>query len=185
METETAFIVPRGDPGLAPLRLDMELVHYAESRIPEVAFVNAFKAPELLAVFNKAYLDLTKIVASLEVEMGAAELQANMRRSEVVLDVAPEVLSKRGLKTSEDLRTAVVDSDVKYIEYTRRLQTITAYRELMRGKMKSLEWAYNSVKKILGDRPQLGNNPYQVHDGDQSTQVGENETKRGFGKTRY
>jgi hypothetical protein len=192
METETAFIVPRGDPGLPALRLEMTDIYAAEQRIPEIAIVNQHKAPEMLALFNQAYLALTKMVAGLEMEMGSADRAAKKRRSVIVLDLADDILKNKGLSSSKDLRDAVVDADIMYAELQTRLETITAAREILRGKMKAIEMAYTSVKKILGDRPQLGGShtaSYTPSDPEQKTPVGStvrytpisHKAKSGFG----
>ena len=175
METQTSFIIPAGDPGLPALRLEMTEIFYAEQRIAEVAFVNEHKAPELLSTFNQAYLSLVKMRALLEMEAGAAQSHLNRRRSEVILEVATEVLKKKGLATSKDLREAVVDGDIQYQELQGRLQAIEVHLEWIKGKTKGIEMAYTSVKKILGDRPRLGGSTtsgYTSPDHKQETPVG-------------
>jgi hypothetical protein len=158
MDSETFFIIPRGNPGLQPLQLNVETVIAAERRIPEVAFMTPHKAPELLAVFNKAFLDITRMLSALELEEGSATLHVNNRRSELILDIAPVELAKRGLATSKDLREAVADTDGKYQELLERRNAIKAYQMLLDGKKKSIEMAYTSVKKILGERQPFSSN---------------------------
>jgi hypothetical protein len=192
MENESFIIVPRGNPGLKALQLNMQDVTVAEQRIGEIAYMTSQKAPELLSVFNRAFLELTRMLAWLEMESGSASRHVNLRRSELLLDIAPRVLADRGLATSKDLRDAVVDSDVQYQECLERQGTIKAYQELLKGKSKALEMAYTSVKKILGERPMGGGGGYNpnVHTPEQRESLdepGQNESRptSGFTKARY
>jgi hypothetical protein len=188
METQTLLVVPRGDPSLGTLNLEMEFVYWAENRISEVATVNPHKAPELLAVFNKAWSELGKLRTKLKMELGTAQQQVNLRRGQVLLDEADGVLKGKGLATSKDLREAVVEVDSKFQELSARLHTLQVYEEWLEVKSKSLEMAYTSVKKILGERPGLGggSTAYPHHNGNQSTPAGGNENSipsgpKGFG----
>lgn len=157
MSSSVELVVPRGTPGMEPLRLDTTNIQRAESRIHEVAIVSATKAPELLAFFNMAYLDGTRIVAMLELELNNARRYCNGVRSVVMLDRAPTILKGKGLATdknpggSADLRQAVLDGDVEYQQALEREQQIEALLEMVKGKIKSFEMAYTSVKKILGE----------------------------------
>ena len=69
---ETLFLVPRGNPGLTPLQLNMQTIIDAEHRVGEVAIMTPEKAPEMLATFNRAYLDLTRMLSYLELEANSA-----------------------------------------------------------------------------------------------------------------
>src|SRR5271166_2349543 len=79
------------------VKLDLTEVKYAESRIPEVAFVNPQKAPELLALFNKVVIDLAATVTKLELEICRANRQAGRIHSRVVLDEVKGILKEKGL----------------------------------------------------------------------------------------
>jgi hypothetical protein len=191
MESETAFIVPRGNPGLQPLQLNMQSVNSAEERIGEIAYMTAQKAPELLSVFNRAFLDLTRMLAWLDMEASSAARHVNLRKSELLLDEAPRILLEKGMATSKDLRDAIVDKDARYQELLERQSTIKAYRTLLDGKKEGIEMAYTSVKKILGERPMGGSSyPVATHTPAQreaDVQPGQNENRPtgGFGKARY
>jgi hypothetical protein len=176
MATEAIELTcPRGDPLKGTLKFEMTKVYAAQNRIPEVAYVNTQKAPELLAVFNEAYLDLTRALSWLEVEVGAAEAGVQRRRSTVILDLSPDILKKKGyLKSSQDLREACVNDDDEYQALMERQTAILAMKEFLRGKLKALEMAYTSVKKIIGDKPMLGGrNPYAGHNPDDQARAPE------------
>lgn len=160
---ETLFLVPRGNPGLTPLQLNMQTIIDAEHRVGEVAIMTPEKAPEMLATFNRAYLDLTRMLSYLELEANSAARHVNLRRSLLLLDIAPKTLADKHLATSKDLRDAVVDADHEYQELLERQGTIKAFQTLLEGKKKGIEMAYTSVKKILGDRPLGGRWTTPVH----------------------
>src|SRR5262245_33499050 len=109
MNTDIIF-APRGKKDEAPIPLDM--AHWAalEARIQEVACVTPQKAPELLATFNRAALDLDHLANTFELEYQIAVREAEKVRAEVLLDKVPKVLQEKGLATakspmgSEDLR---------------------------------------------------------------------------------
>jgi hypothetical protein len=146
---------------LAPVRsgsvaIPIRSVYEAESRIPEVATANAHKAPELLATFNIAYLDVKDVLLKLECLQIEASKDVNRRKAIVILDEVPKILAAKGLSSarspggSEDQRNAILDTDAEYLAANDRLSLIKAMIKLMEGKLKGVEMAYTSVKKILG-----------------------------------
>lgn len=153
-EKTCSILAPRAN--LPPMPLSLQRIYEAESRIRDVALVNQHKAPELLACFNIAYLDLNDHIRQLELLLHDAKKVANRRRSVVILDEVPKVLSEKGLNTarspggSEDQRQAVLDMDDEYVAHTDRVAQVKCLIELLDGKRKAIEWAYTSVKKILG-----------------------------------
>lgn len=150
-----SLVVPSGE-GKDPLLLPMGKIYETESRIQEVATVNAHRAPELLATFNMAYLDVKNYIVRLHLCLADAEKAANLRKSIVILDIVPGVLKAKGISNarspggSEDQREAVLAQDQEYIKCTDRVHMIEAIIELLEGKKEGFEWAFTSVKKILG-----------------------------------
>jgi hypothetical protein len=148
---------PEAFPGLAPLQIDLANVYKAESRIPEVAFVTPQKAPELLALFIDAYSSLSKHLVALDFERSQAERAANKIRGIIMLDKIPGILAEKGLASSrsplgsEDVRQAILDTDIEYTTALDKIDALSAGVELIKGKLKSVEMAYTSVKKILGE----------------------------------
>jgi len=121
-----------------------------------VATANAHKAPELLATFNIAYLDVKDVLLKLECLQIEASKDVNRRKAIVILDEVPKILAAKGLSNSrspggsEDQRNAILDTDAEYLAANDRLSLIKAMIKLMEGKLKGVEMAYTSVKKILG-----------------------------------
>lgn len=178
LETRREIVVPRGN-GTGGIVLDMTNVYIAEGRIQEVAFVTPHKAPELLSTFNVTFLELTRHITKLDYERNVAKRVANKMRAIILLDRVPAILKERGLATakspagSEDLRQAILDIDEPYQTACDRVDQITAIMKLLQGKLTSIEMAYTSVKKIIGENAYNMNNPNLKH--------GSSEDESGFG----
>lgn len=137
------------------ISLPLADIYAAESRIREIAIVNAQKAPELLATFNIAYLNLNDFLRQIELFLHQAKKAVNGRKSVVLLDIVPKFLSDRNLtgkskSGSEDLRQAVLDQDQEYLTLSDNVAQVEAVLKLMEEKRKAFEMAFTSVKKILG-----------------------------------
>lgn len=196
LHTSTTIIVPIVDSD--PQVIDLSVVYQIESRVGEIAFVNKAKAPELLARFNEAYLHLHKIVTFLGYEFIRAQREANKVRAIVILDRAPAILAAKGLLSghsrsgSEDQRNAVLDQDQEYQQALERTQQIKCFIEFLKGKLEGFEWAYTSVKKILGDNGAAGMLDLNLGSGTGEAPVGRSNPdpmrspqNKGFGKARY
>lgn len=148
--------VPRAHEGLEPLLLDMTSLRQAELRQQEVAGTNSVRAPELLAVFNRAFLEARRYLARLQYEYDIAERQLSEARAVFLIDKLPELLAAKGLATarsplgSEDLRQAFLDRDPDYKKYQNLLANIRCYMSLVEVLGDSFENSYNSVKKLVG-----------------------------------
>jgi hypothetical protein len=155
-DQKTCSLVVPSEEGKKPILLPLTKIYETESRIQEVATVNAHKAPELLAAFNIAYLDIRDYIVRLHLCLADAESSANTRKSIVILDIVPQVLRDKGIASarspggSEDQREAVLAQDAEYLKRKDRIDIIKAIIELLEGKKIGIEWAYTSVKKILG-----------------------------------
>jgi hypothetical protein len=185
-----SMIVPV--PGAAPLALPLKEIFHAEERVKEVAFVNAHKAPELLACFNIAYLDINDHLSRLELALHMVQKAAKERAAIVILDEVPRILKEKGISTarspggSEDQREAILAQDAVYSACVDRVEQVKAMLTLMKGKKEAIVMAYNSVKKILGGEqhgsPDLTQNRNLSAGGPQSgPAVG---TYAGFGGAR-
>ena len=153
----TSIVCPDLNGEEVSLQIDMNTIWEAENRIPDIATVNSFKAPELLSVFNRAYLYCHEQMTKLEYEVHRMETIANKRKSIVLLDIVPEYLESKNMSNgknrmgSEDIRTAILNLDEEYGKITETIQQNRCILELVKGKMKGFEMAFTSVKKILGD----------------------------------
>ncbi len=148
---DECIVCPRGSGAGSPIIIDLKAILKAESRVIEVQAVTPTKAGELLATFNVSWRDLHQHIVFLEKEKNDAERSLNRIRSTIVLDKVPEILKARNLTNNEHHREAVVTLDPEYQEAEERMDIIEAISELLKGKLKSFEMAYTSVKKLLGE----------------------------------
>lgn len=185
MQSSDAIICPPGKPGGKPTVIDMAKITMAGYRESEVAIVTRVKAPELLAVFNEAWRDLHDVVAKLEAEKNAAEREVEDRAACVTLEVAPDKLRSLGLPCNAKTLDAVVNLDEEYKRLCDVYDEIKAVQEFLKGRMKSFENSYNSVKKIMGDDPRNGLQKRDQHltggDGDGAGMVGYQVTDKWCG----
>lgn len=166
--------------------IDLKAVHFIESRIREVATVNPHTAPELLMIFNQGYLELHRMVTMLSYEHLKAMDAANRVRSVLLLDTVPDLLKKKGLSSSKDLRDAIIDGDMGYQVAKDRVDQLEAVIELLKGKLKAIEWAYTSVKKILSEPAShaLTSNQHRLSGDSGTAPIGTGEVQ-GFGIPKY
>lgn len=159
----TSIVIPKGD-RLGTIDIKMSVIYLAEQRSDEIAIVNQHRAPELIALFARAYSIATENISIISSEVTSAKNAANKRRAVVILDVVPGYLKDKGLSNarspggSEDQRNAVLELDEEYITLRDTMQQLEAYLELMKGKQKHLEYLYMAVRKIIGDSMTLRNN---------------------------
>lgn len=148
--TLTIPIVRRGE--ITDETIQLDSIFQAEARAEEIQAVTPQKAPELLVTFNKAYLDLTEMVAKLKYEQARAEDEMNKVRARILVDEMPSLLKAKGLANSADTRQALIDLDTNYQVAKDRVDMIEATVEYLKGKVKFMENAYTSVKKIIGEQ---------------------------------
>ncbi|CAB4127291.1 hypothetical protein UFOVP75_123 [uncultured Caudovirales phage] len=155
--SKSELVVPAGNPEKPVLKMAVDYIRRAESRIGEIASMTPLKAPELLATFNQAWMDATRFATMLEAQKVEAQRNVDKVRSVILIDKIPGILLAKNLATpkspmgSEDVRNAIIDVDVDYNAAIDRYNTIVCYLDLMKGKAKGLEMAYTSVKRILGE----------------------------------
>lgn len=178
------LLARRVSPNSGGLALDLNEILAVEARIGEIAHVNPHKAPELLAAFNKAWLDAGDHLNKLEEEINNGEQYIGQVRGEILLDRADGILRERGLKGSADLRQAIVDTDPEYIEASSRLRALQAARASLKNKQKAFEMAYHSVRRIVGENAYNRRNKPGTDIG-QDTPVGGTDHRSGFGKPVY
>src|ERR1035437_102311 len=154
-------IVPRDS--LTHLALNMARISQAEHRVDEIVTCNEHKGPELMAFFNKAYIDATDYSNKLAAEIIRAQKLADKRKSVVILDEVPRILKEKGLVPEGSSRIsgtvsqqeAILTQDPQYQEAVDLVDCLEHYKDLMDRKMDTIEKAYLGVRKILGgDRMQ-------------------------------
>lgn len=143
-----ALVVPVR-PGSKPLALDMRKIHKAEARLVELNGLTREKAGELIYTFVDAWDDARSKLTAITFEYALAKQHLRSIKALVILDRAADVLKEKGVKSSEDTRTAVVDTDKDYQTAYDLLQQIEAARQSMEDKAEKLKMAYFSVHKLI------------------------------------
>ncbi len=201
---EEIIICPQGNGTGAPFTIDLKAILKAEARVIEVQNVTPMKAGELLATFTICWRELHAHVSQMEFQKTEAQRVVDRVRATILLDKIPEELIRRKMATtkaplaSADVREAIIVMDPDYDEAFGRLRQIEAVVELLRGKLKSFEWAYMSVKKMMGDAAThnyLGGNSHLTGGDTGTNEPGETEkferpaasprAASGFGTPRY
>jgi hypothetical protein len=202
----TTVLLPSATEGLPDQVLLLGDIMTAEARQSEVAIVTPVKAPELLHLFNKAWIDTDKIVKGLAADVVKAEAAVARRRATILLYEAEDFLKTRNVASTKDSRDAVITLDPKFQALQDRVDQLFAAQEWLKGKMKGFENSYSSVKKIMGEdaynmatrignpnlsgsgsqksfsqpRPPQNNPPTQT-----TEQPAPQPTRTGYGKARY
>lgn len=148
---ETHMTVPAGKTGAAPIEIDLAQLLIAEQRQDEIAMVTPIKAPELLALFNRSWRTADQHVTKLTSERVVGERELEQRRSRLLLDEIPAILESKGVKDSKDTRDAAIALDEKMVAINERVDALIAAVAYFKGKLKSFENAFTSVKKIMGE----------------------------------
>jgi hypothetical protein len=131
--------------------IDLGAILIAETRQAEVATVTPTKAPELLSAFNTSWRDIHQLVTKLTAEKIQAEKHVANRRARLLLEVVPAKLKELGVPSSADMREAVVQLDPERESLQDRVDQLDAAIEYLKGKLKSFENSFTSVKKIMGE----------------------------------
>lgn len=186
------IVCPKADG--RPVVIDLRQIAIMERRLDDVQAVTPQKAPELLATFNRAFLEVGKLAIGMRAELGSAERTARSIRSRVVLDEVANVLKQKGLGSAKDLRDAVLDGHVEYQDALERQHQIKCVVELLRDKQEAFKNAYSSVKKIMGEdaynmsgrpNPNLSGDTGSVEVGRQNVQPETPPPSTGWGIPRY
>ncbi len=159
----TLLKIPRGSPGLAPMSIELQEILDVEKRMIEISYVNKQSAFELMSTFIIAASELRKILSKIKFEYSQAVKHAQKRRSIILLDEAPEILEKKGLSSSKDLRDAVVDQDLEYFNLSQVVDTLEATHEYLRGKLKDFEEACRAVKKVFSNDDRFDDDSQNLH----------------------
>jgi hypothetical protein len=156
MSELTVIRVPRADPSLPPLVLDLSEIYVALGRKDEVATVNSHKAPELLSLFNVAYLNSSRVLNALQYELVLCEHLIREIKAIILMDRMKDILEKAGLANSrnplgsEDVRQSVYERDPEYKRATTLAENLGCYITQVSDWRKFFQNAFDSVKKIMG-----------------------------------
>ncbi len=203
----TTLSLPSATEDLPDQVLNLGQILTAEARQCEVAIVTPVKAPELLYTFNHAWLETDKITKKLAADVVTAKKHVEKRKATILLYEAEEFLKSRNVSSTKESREAVIVLDPKYQVLQDRVDQLFAAQEWLKGKMKSFENSYSSVKKIMGEdaydrSTRIGNTNSNLSGGGSqkpfsqprppqnnpeltTTPTTVNPPKTGYGKARY
>lgn len=140
---------PNPGKSIAPIKLDMSEVNFAEGRVPEIAFVTPTKGPELMSVFSKACFVLGRHVANVYFHHRMAKKRLGDRAAILLIDVIPDKIKEKDLRDNEQVRQAFLDLDPEYsAAHVAEAQT-EATLMLVERKLRDMEGALNAVKKAV------------------------------------
>jgi len=180
MLTENTTILCPVSSRAEPMEIDLKSILLAEIRQDEVATVTPGKSPELLAAFNRSWRELHALYTQLTVEKNNAVKLVEQRRALLILEEVPKLLDAKGLKSNDANREAVIILDEEFQRRQDVADQIEAVLEYIKGKMKSFDNAFSSVKKILG-----GSGEYSQYRNEHLSGTTETPVKSGFGKPKY
>jgi hypothetical protein len=147
---QTTYLVACIDEPTRKIGIDITELVKLENRLADVATVTIQKAPELLMTFNRAWLDLNRMISILTFEKNKAENLLKRNRAEALLNCTEDTLKAKGHnKGSADLRNAIADTDPSVIEAGDKLDEFKALLSFLQGKQEAFKEGYQSVKKII------------------------------------
>jgi hypothetical protein len=126
---------------------DMIEIAVAESRVPEIAFVNPAKAPELMSVFSSACFALGRQVSKLHYEHRLAKKKLGDRAAVMLIDIIPDQMTAKSLRDNEQNRQAFLDLDPEYSAAWLAEAQAEALLMLTERKLRDMEGALNAVKE--------------------------------------
>lgn len=140
------FIVSRV--GESPIILELQQTQEAMSRINEIAVVNPASLPELLSCFGKALVELNRALSVISLEIVKVSHKVDRRKAVILLEEMPVILAQKNLKSSEDVRNAILALDEQYSKLLEQKDALEAIFENLKGKSKNLELSLYSIKTI-------------------------------------
>jgi len=146
--SETTLIIPRGNPGLQPMRIDMTDIYRIIGRTEEIQRVTPATYGELITDFNMGMIQLNRIIGITELELKESENTLEMVSATALLERVENHLKAKNIKSSSDTREAAVVLDQEVIESTRKKDALVAISTYVAGLKHALERAYFSAKQV-------------------------------------
>lgn len=148
-ENKNALVLPAFGKS-AQLEMAMANIQIAESRFPEAQTVNPVTYVELEHVFNEAYRDLKKHLATIGFQITQAEKAIENAKADVFLgSYADFMQGKPKSHDNADLRNAFLIRDENYLASLDRLNQLQALEAHFDGKIKSVENVCRYMRKQM------------------------------------
>lgn len=142
------IVIPKGKKGSEYMTVDLSAVYVVESRIPEIQRSTPVTLPELVTVFITGLLQITRIIALVELETKEAKRVLEHTKAVVLLERVEAILKEKSIKSSTDTREAAILLDPEYAEAREKYDILTAIQTFLAGKHNAIENAYHGAKKI-------------------------------------
>ena len=85
----------------------------------------------------------------VDYEVSQASTNVDRVEAVILLDKAADILKKKGISSSADMREAVVQTDPEYQDAVNRLQALKAMSALLKGKLETFKRAYFDAKDVI------------------------------------
>jgi hypothetical protein len=151
--------VPRGRGTGSPIAFNATPIYDAVNQIDQVRRATAITSPDLMATFNMAMHTTSKLISLIELEKSYAEASLREAKAVAILDRADAMLAARNMKSTADLREAVVNLDPDVVGAKERLDNLTAMLTFFTNTYYELREALYSTKKICDIYLKLPNDP--------------------------
>lgn len=140
-------VISRG-PQQTPILLELKDTNYALTRVNDIRVINPIILPDLLAVFSKSMTELTKALGAISLEIVKTTYVLDRIKAHIILEDMPRILAEKGLKSSEDVRSAIISLDPAYSQLSEQLAMLEAVYENLKSKYKNMELAIYNCKTI-------------------------------------
>lgn len=145
--TTAPIILDRGF-NKTPLVLELKDTLYAEDRLSDIRIVNSKTAPELICVFIEASRELVRAIGILEADLVEMSYDLENRHAYLLINEVPGILEAKRLKSSEDVREAVIQLDPMYSELKLKVNKLKQEKQRLNNRLHTIEKGYFSCQKI-------------------------------------
>jgi hypothetical protein len=147
-EASEITLISRGE-GQTPIVLELKHTNYALTRIDDIRIINPMNLPDLLTVFLKSMNELSKAIGFISAEIVKTKYALDRVKSNLLLHEMPKILAEKNIKSSEDIRNAILCLDPKYSELSEQLDMLEAVLDNLRAKNKNMETATFNCKTVI------------------------------------
>jgi hypothetical protein len=156
IELNEVLVLPRGHiESKDSLQLEMSDIYKAEKRLGEIRSLRAGTAAEYMGFFNEAAAIAQRHMAAVQYEILVAKQKYDHRRAVVLIDLMPQKLKDlkdSGIKSSEDIRDAIITLDPVCSQYRDRIDCLTAVHTMLENKVKVFVRAYNAARSVIDSK---------------------------------
>jgi hypothetical protein len=148
LEKDT-LILPRGrEQGFGPLVLNMKKVNEVFTKIPELQRATPITLGDLLVAFLLGMAELSRYIASVEMEVKDAKRELEKYRAIALLEKVEQVLADKKIKSTADMREAALALDPAIQTASEKFDMLTAMSNFLYHKYSELLNSYHAAKKI-------------------------------------